>query len=383
MAANGKNGHCDRRGLMRSCRFRSGQVLNLPVYLEADVQAHLTTRANTRGIEVAQLVNELLKKPARNRHPTIHGVAPHRATAPTIIFQPVRPPHAPMPTLPRAQPQALLPWALVAIGFAAVYIPSFIDLFNGIWATDQQGHGPIVLAVAAWLMFRRWPQVRATAPAPAVPAGWAVVAVGLLLYVLGRSQDILMFEIGSLLWLVTGTLLLFRGPAALKVLWFGLFFMLFMVPLPGTVVDALTQPMKIGVSYVAEQLMFAMGYPVSRSGVILQVGQYQLLVADACAGLQTLFVLEAMGLLYLNLVRHQSWVRNLTVALFIVPVSFAANVIRVVVLSLITYHWGDEAGQGFLHGFAGMVLFVAALLLIMGVDSLSRLLIAARPARVG
>ncbi len=96
-----------------------------------------------------------------------------------------------MPTHPRAQPQALLPWALVAIGFAAVYIPSFIDLFNCIWATDQQGHGPIVLAVAAWLMFRRWPQVRATEPAPAVAAGWAVVAVGLLLYVLGRSLDIL------------------------------------------------------------------------------------------------------------------------------------------------------------------------------------------------
>ena len=286
-----------------------------------------------------------------------------------------------MPTHPRAQAQALLPWALVAIGFAAVYIPSFIDLFNGIWATDQQGHGPIVLAVAAWLMFRRWPQVRATAPAPAVAAGWAVVAVGLLLYVLGRSQDILIFEIGSLLWLVTGTLLLFRGPAALRVLWFGLFFMLFMVPLPGTVVDTLTQPMKIGVSYAAEQLMHAAGYPISRSGVILQVGQYQLLVADACAGLQTLFVLEAMGLLYLNLVRHQCWVRNMAVALFIVPVSFAANVIRVVVLSLITYHWGDEAGQGFLHGFAGMVLFVAALLLIMGVGSLSRLFVAARLPR--
>ena len=288
-----------------------------------------------------------------------------------------------MPTHLRPFAPGLLPWALVAIGFAAVYGPSLVDLLNGIWGTDQQGHGPIVLAVAAWLMVRRWPQVRATAPAPAVGAGWTMVTIGLLLYVLGRSQDILMFEIGSMLWLVAGTLLLFRGPAALKVLWFGLFFMLFMVPLPGTVVDSLTQPMKIAVSYLAEQLMHAAGYPISRNGVILQIGQYQLLVADACAGLQTLFVLEAMGLLYLNLVRHQSWVRNITVALFIVPVSFAANVIRVVVLSLITYHWGDEAGQGFLHGFAGMVLFVAALLLIMGVDSLSRLLIAARPARVG
>ncbi len=198
---------------------------------------------------------------------------------------------------------------------------------------------------------------------------------------LGRSQDILIFEMGSMLWLVAGTLLLFRGPTALKAMWFGMFFMLFMVPLPGAVVDTLTQPMKLGVSYVAEHAMFALGYPVSRTGVILQVGQYHLLVADACAGLQTLFVLEAMGLLYLNLIRHQSWVRNFTVTLFIVPVSFVANVIRVVVLSLITYHWGDDAGQGFLHGFAGMVLFVAALLLIMVVDSVSRLFVSARRAR--
>jgi exosortase B len=286
-----------------------------------------------------------------------------------------------MPTHLRAPLTELLPWAFVAIGFGAVYGPSLLDLFNGLWATDQHGHGPIVLAVSAWLMLRRWPQVRATEPKPAVGAGWAVVSVGLLLYVLGRSQDILIFEMGSMIWLVAGTLLLFRGPAALKAMWFGLFFMLFMVPLPGAVVDALTQPMKIGVSFVAEQWMFAMGYPVSRTGVILQVGQYHLLVADACAGLQTLFVLEAMGLLYLNLVRHQSLVRNATVALFIVPVSFAANVIRVVVLSLITYHWGDDAGQGFLHGFAGMVLFVAALLLIVGVDSLSRLLLSAQRAR--
>ncbi len=287
----------------------------------------------------------------------------------------------PMPFPLRAKLPELLPWALVAVGFLAVYGPSLVDLMNGLWATEQHGHGPIVLAVSLWLMLRRWPQVRASEPAPAIGAGWAVVGIGLLLYTFGRSQDILIFEMGSMLWLVAGTLLLFRGPAALKAMWFGLFFMLFMVPLPGAVVDAMTQPMKIGVSYVAEQLMYALGYPVSRSGVILQVGQYHLLVADACAGLQTLFVLEAMGLLYLNLVRHQSWVRNITVAVFIVPVSFAANVIRVVVLSLITYHWGDDAGQGFLHGFAGMVLFVAALLLIMGVDSLSRLFVSARRAR--
>ena len=115
---------------------------------------------------------------------------------------------------------------------------------------------------------------------------------------------------------------------------------------------------------------FWAGYPIGRNGVVLQIGQYMLLVADACAGLHTLFTLEALGLLYLNIVRHDSLMRNVALAIFIIPISFTANVIRVLVLTLITYHFGDAAGQGFLHGFAGMVLFLSALLLIMGVDSI-------------
>jgi exosortase/archaeosortase family protein len=99
-----------------------------------------------------------------------------------------------------------------------------------------------------------------------------------------------------------------------------------------------------------------------------------LLVADACAGLHTLLTLEALGLLYLNIVRRDSLFRNVGLALLIVPISFAANVIRVMALSLITYHFGDAAGQGFLHGFAGMALFLSALLLIMGFGSFLQLL---------
>lgn len=118
-----------------------------------------------------------------------------------------------------------------------------------------------------------------------------------------------------------------------------------MIPLPGSVVSVLTMPMKMAVSYVAEQILFFSDYPIARNGVILQVGQYQLLVADACAGLQTLLTLEALGLFYLNLVQHTSMFRNVALAILIVPISFSANVIRVIVLTLITYHFGDSAGQ--------------------------------------
>jgi exosortase/archaeosortase family protein len=69
-------------------------------------------------------------------------------------------------------------------------------------------------------------------------------------------------------------------------------------------------------------------------------------------------------------VRRDSLVRNAGLAVLIVPISFTANVIRVMTLTLITYHFGDAAGQGFLHGFAGIVLFLSALALIIGIDSL-------------
>lgn len=267
----------------------------------------------------------------------------------------------------------LLPWGIVLLGLLCLYIPTGYDLLNGLWSSESQGHGPIVLAIGLWLIYRKWPIAFENAQAqPALRSGWAMVGFAALLYALGRSQGILIFEIGSLIILIAGLALLHGGFPAFKALLFPLFFLLFMLPLPGALVDALTLPMKIAVSHVAEEVLFQFGYPIARSGVVLQIGQYKLLVADACAGLHTLFTLEALGLLYLNLVRHPSVIRNVALAILIVPISFTANTIRVIVLTLVTYHLGDEAGQGFLHGFAGMVLFMSALLLIIGIDSLLR-----------
>ena len=267
-------------------------------------------------------------------------------------------------------------WAVMFAALLVAYVPSFVDLFQTLWATDQNAHGPIVLAVSLWFLWFRAKQVREerlpARPAPVV--GWATTLLGVAAFVIGRSQGVYLLEVGSLVPVLVGMTLLFFGARILRRMWFAYFFMCFMVPLPGSIVDVLTQPMKIAVSWGAQHLLDVLGYPVGRSGVVLTVGQYQLLVADACAGLNSLFTLEALGLLYMNVMRHESAARNAVLALLIVPISFCANLLRVVVLALITYHLGDAAGQGFLHGFSGMVLFITALLLIMAVDGvLSRM----------
>jgi len=276
------------------------------------------------------------------------------------------------------------PWLALVACLLVLYVPTIASLSQSLWRTDQNSQGPIVLLVATWFF---WFKIRAALADPEVrvgsspAAGWALVALGLVLYVVGHSQDFYLFEVGSAIPLLLGALLLLLGAAVVKRIWFAFFFLVFLIPMPGAVVDMLTQPMKIAVSWGSEGLLHLFGYPVARNGVVILIGPYQLLVADACAGLNSLFTLEALGLLYMNATRHESAFRNFVLALLIVPISFTANLVRVVALALITYYEGDAAGQGFLHEFSGMVLFMTALILIIGLDGLLRSFYAMRTSR--
>ncbi len=258
--------------------------------------------------------------------------------------------------------------AMIIIGYVLMFAPTFRDLATTVWSRDEQGHGPIILAVVLWLAYRKHEELLALSARPALVSGSLCLLLGLCMFVLGRSQAVLLLEVGALIPISAALLLLIKGTAAVRLLWFPLFFMLFMVPLPATLVVAVTTPLKSAVSAVASSLLYQLGYPVGRSGVILTVGPYQLLVADACAGLNSMFTLEALGLLYMNIMNYKSAARNVLMAVMIIPISFAANIVRVCILVLVTYHFGDEAGQGFVHGFAGMVLFMVALTLILAFD---------------
>lgn len=259
---------------------------------------------------------------------------------------------------------------LVSAGFLALYAPTYWDLIWGRYAIESQGHEAIIVGVAAWLLYSMRGALIGLESAPAPLAGGLMLGLGLLLYLFGRTQQFLRLELVSPLFVLAAILLSFKGWPALRRAWFPLFFLLFVIPLPYTLTVLVTAPLKAAVSTVATAALSAVGYPIGRTGVLITIGQYQLLVAEACAGLHTMFTLEALGLLYAHLMHYRSWVRNTLLAVLVVPVAFCANVVRVMILVLITYYFGDAAGQGFVHGFAGMVLFVVALMFILSVDRL-------------
>ena len=279
-------------------------------------------------------------------------------------------------TAPQTNPETGLRWqpyvplALILVGWTAMFGPSYVGLANTIWSSDANGHGPIILAVSLWLLWQKKDALLALVRRPANFSASVLLLLAVLMYVVGRSQTVWTLEIAAQNIALFSLLLFFFGWRGVRLVWFPLLFLVFMIPWPGEWIDAVTQPLKSAVSNVASSVLYSLGYPVGRSGVILIIGPYQLLVADACSGLNSLFTLEALGLLYLNLMNYSSALRNVLLAILIVPISFAANVVRVIILVLVTYHFGDEAGQGFVHGFAGMVLFLVALVLILATDSL-------------
>jgi exosortase len=116
-------------------------------------------------------------------------------------------------------------------------------------------------------------------------------------------------------------------------------------------------------------LLYGVGYPIAQSGVVISIGQYQLLVADACSGLHSMFSLAALGTLFMYIMGRKSRVHNAIMLASIIPIAFIANICRVIVLVLVTYHLGDAAGQGFLHGTAGFVLMGIALVIFFALDT--------------
>jgi len=266
-------------------------------------------------------------------------------------------------------------WLPVLAGLLVLYVPTFYGLATGLWRLDEHAHGPIVLAIIVWLIWKERAALLCAPVRPAMVPGFTLILLGLLAYVVGRSLKVTVFEVGALAPILAGALLAMRGWSALRTHWFAILFVAFMVPLPGVFVDALTGPLKQSVSEITVLMLYPVGLPISRDGVIITVGQYQLLVADACSGLNSMFSLSALGLLFMYLMARRSLLHNAVMLASILPMAFAANIIRVTVLILVTYYFGDEAGQGFLHGAAGMVLVLSALGVLLLLDAvLSRTL---------
>jgi exosortase B len=260
-------------------------------------------------------------------------------------------------------------WPLLA-GFAVLAVPTIITLGEQVWSREAGAHGPIVLATGLWLLWRKADEWRDAAEPERDWLTWVGLTLALPLYAFGRAYDFISLEVAGLYGVALSMLHSQFGLRPMLRNWFPLLYLGFLIPPPGWLIDSITAPLKLFVSYITTEGLQAVGVPVFREGVTLTVAQYQLLVEDACSGMNSLNGLIAISLFYIYLLRNASWKYSLALVALVVPIAILANIIRVVVLVLLTYFFGDAVAQGFLHMAAGLLLFVSALVLVFAVDSI-------------
>jgi exosortase len=278
---------------------------------------------------------------------------------------------APIPALARFAASPAAPIYLVLAGLAALYAPAFIEFSQGPWRRPENGHAPFIIAIIIAALAAKAPGLapaarisRATAAASPV-----LLAVGFGLYAVGRAAGADLFASGSIPIVFAASLALVGGFALVRALWFPIAMSGYLVIIPGWAIGAATAPLKTLISELVAGGLAALGLPIAHAGAVISAGPYQLLVAEACSGVNSLIALTSVGAAYLFMARKADPRTALIVGALLLPIAIVANIARVAILVLITYFFGYDAGQGFLHEGAGLLMFGAALALVFLVDA--------------
>jgi exosortase len=272
-----------------------------------------------------------------------------------------------VPVLHRAATRPELILLVACLG--ALLIPTILSLAAEHWSTENGAHGPIIFVSGVWLLWREREHIRFRPGS--ISDKWLLLLAPLLLaYVYARAVGMLGTETTVVYLLLVLLGLFYWGPGVMRRLWFPIIYLAFLIKPPYGLVAEMTQPLKIAISGASVEILYAVGYPIAGSGVLIQVAQYELLVKQACAGLGSLVTLMALGLLYVHLTQPSSRGRNLALILSIIPIALLANLLRVIILVLLTYHFGDAVAQSFAHDLAGIVTFALSMLGLVAFDHL-------------
>lgn len=264
----------------------------------------------------------------------------------------------------------ILPWTAIAwfgVLLMACYAPILFGLVRQ-WASDEDvGHGFFVPLVAGYIVWKRREQLADKEPVPNY-GGLVLVILGAFQMLLGTLGAQIFIVRTAFLVSLLGAILFLGGTRALKILAFPLVLLLFMFPIPAILYARITLPLQLLASSVAETVLNFAGIPVLRDGNVLELANQRLSVVEACSGIRSLLSLGFLSLIYAYFFDKKTWMRWVLLAATI-PIAIAANASRVTLTGILSDYRPDLA-RGVFHFLEGWVLFLVALVLLVGFHQL-------------
>ncbi len=251
---------------------------------------------------------------------------------------------------------SLLPAILVLAALLYAYRDG-LSLMVTWWEREEYNHGYLIPAVAAYLLLLR-ADAFSKATIAGSPSGFIVVllaAAGLILGELSAVYTIIQY---SFLLALVGVLIVAIGWSGIKIIWAPVFYLFFMIPLPNFLYNNLSAELQLISSDIGVAVLRLAGISVFLEGNVIDLGTFQLQVAEACSGLRYLFPLTSFGFLLAYLYRGPVW-QKLIIFLSTVPITVFMNSFRIGVIGILVEYYGIAMARGFLHDFEGWIVFMA------------------------
>ncbi|HHT9138932.1 MAG TPA: exosortase/archaeosortase family protein, partial [Candidatus Wunengus sp. YC60] len=259
-------------------------------------------------------------------------------------------------------------WILAVL----LYTPVFSVLYSGRWKTSDYTHAYFILPIFFWLVWRKRSILRELLPGRKsgnTIVSFFVLLSGLGMYVFGWYHNYTFLTSLSLIPVLYGLIRCLYGREIVRVLAFPILYLVLIPPIPIGIIDNLTIPLRFGTSIATEIVLKFFHYPVGREGLLLFIGKNELFMGQACSGFRTIISMFSLALVYVYISKG-SLLKKLLLGFLIIPLSVLSNFIRVIVICLITYYFGEAVGQGFFHGFSGILVFLLTLAGLLGLEFL-------------
>lgn len=263
--------------------------------------------------------------------------------------------------------------ALALVGAFVPFAPALAELYD-IWnLRPEYSYGIVIPFISAFLIWRQRHELTHLQ----LTGSWyglPLIAAGLVLRVIGDLTTMYTVVHYAFLLVLYGVVLSLTGGAVFRRLWMPLLILVFMVPLPSFFTQALSLQLQLLSSALGVLFIRMAGISVLLEGNVIDLGSYQLQVAEACDGLRYLFPLMTLGFIVGYVFRGPMW-KRVAVFLASVPIAVLMNSLRIGVIGITVEHWGQRMAEGVLHDFEGWVVFM--------LSTATLLLFAAGLARLG
>jgi exosortase len=254
---------------------------------------------------------------------------------------------------------ALLQNLILATLVVLLYYRILLNLVAQWWQDANYSYGFLVPVFAGWVI---WNRRICLASTPENPSNWGLVVIAAALgeVVLGIVGAENFLSRTSLLLLVAGLIIYFRGWRSFRAVLFPWGVLFLMIPLPAIVFNQFALPLQFQASRFASTLLALVGVPVLREGNVIHLPSLTLDVVEACSGLRSLTALVTTAVIYGYLFEPRALWR-LMLILAAIPIAVVANGFRIMGSGILGEYWSREMAQGFFHTFSGLLVFLFSL----------------------